>query len=139
MNWSFLNSVLLSVKILELPPKMQYICVLYASQIVSADLSGIGMAIVYPVSMSMHVRINLFPFEVTGEIGPTKSIQINCIGISGVLKCPNSAELFPWFCSTHSVQFLVFKRIFSHTRPKIQPLEAHVCPSSTVISTSVVC
>ena len=54
----------------------------------------------------MHVRMNLFPFDVTGEMGPTKSIQISCIGMSGVLKCPNSAELLSWFCSTHSVQFL---------------------------------
>ena len=94
-NCSFLNSVPLSVKILELPPKMQYMWVLYASQMVSADLSGIGMAIVYPVSMSIHVKINLFLLEVTGDIGPTKSIQMSCISMSGVLKCPKSAELFP--------------------------------------------
>ena len=46
-----LNSVPLSVRILELPPKIQYMCVLYVSQIAFANLSGIGMAILYPVSM----------------------------------------------------------------------------------------
>ena len=65
-----------------------------------------GIAIVNPMSMSMHVSMKQFPLDVTGDIGPTKSIQISCIGTSGILKCLNSADVFAWFCNMHSLQFL---------------------------------
>ena len=37
----------------------------------------------------MTVRQNLLPFDDTGDMGPTMSMQMNCIGPCGVVKVPN--------------------------------------------------
>ena len=95
----FLNSVPLSVRILLLPPKTQYTLSLYALQTVVAFLSGIATAMVNPVSMSITVNTYLFPLLLCGCIGPTRSIQINCIGKSGVWKRSNCFSGCPWFWS----------------------------------------
>ena len=53
---------------------------------VSELLLGIGTAMVNPVNISMTVKMYLFPLLDGGQIGPTRSIQINSMGKSGESK-----------------------------------------------------
>ena len=97
ISW-LLNSVPLSVMILQLPSNVQQALSLYAAQTVSDFLSRIRVATENLVNMSITaitVSMYLFQDDVTGAMGPTKSIQIISIGSSGTVKCLNSSSGCP--------------------------------------------
>ena len=113
---------------------------LYASHTVFAILSLIGTAIINPVNMSIHMSMKRFPLEVTGKIGPTRSMQINCIGTSGTLKSLNSPEVFAWFRQhTLFTCFAMFENVAFHTRPIVHFLQSHVCTSTSIVAILVMC
>ena len=83
----FLNSASLSVKTFCDPPNWQYTLVDVYPNYVPALLVFSGMQNTYPVCIQITVRVYLLPLEDGGWNSPIRSIEMNFIGVSEVLKC----------------------------------------------------